>query len=89
MKKAFYMDSIAKEKRILLDIVISCFLEFGNGDSRVGVECTARPKKRWAGDFYPWIYTKTVLRDRSIDPPTTLLPSVVEQLTPFPPLSVT
>jgi len=40
MKKAFYMDSIAKKKRILLDIVIYCFLEFGNGDSPVGVECT-------------------------------------------------
>jgi len=46
MKKAFYMDSTAKKKRILLDIVIYCFIEFGNGDSRVGVECTARPKKR-------------------------------------------
>jgi len=46
MKRAFYMDSIAKKKLIFLDIVIYCFLEFGNGDSRVGVECTARPKKR-------------------------------------------
>jgi len=35
MKKAFYMESIAKKERIFLDIVIYCFLEFGNGDSHV------------------------------------------------------
>ena len=52
MKKAYYMDSIAKKKRILLDIVIYCFLELGNGVSRDGVECTARLKKRLTGDFY-------------------------------------